>query len=404
MSKPAVTVLIPTYNRAQYLPECLDSVLGQTAPPSQVIVINDGSTDNTREILEPYMGKIEYLEKENGGKSTALNLGMSRVTGDYVWIMDDDDVAFPDHLERHLKLLEANKELGFTYSSYTPVRSRPGERAFRVLRPPKTCDVPEEELFLRLMMNNFMSHPGMVVRTVCYRQVGPFNPQLIRCEDYEMALRLARAFRCERVSGPTFYYRLHDGVRGTAAHPITLKTFRQKIQPFYDRIFLPLRKELSLRDYLPRSWDEQKTERLDERRAYLQRMGIMACQDLLEEMLEDLRLALSDGSDCRPLSEAERAILWNAMGTPHRDDVLFAGPEFLRRIRALCQGEVGHQVHFELARGLYWRFLGALRKRDFAFAFQLVRCACWFLGFRRAVAFALERLQSKAASSWRRGN
>jgi len=404
MAKPAVTVLIATFNRARYLPECLDSVLGQTVPPAQIIVINDGSTDNTREVVEPYMGRIEYLEKSNGGKPSALNLGLSRVTGDYVWIMDDDDIAFPGHLERHLKLLEANKELGFTYSSYIPIRSRPGERAFKVLRPPKTCDVPEEELFLRLMMNNFMSTPGMLVRTVCYRQVGPFDPELVRCEDTEMVLRLVRAFRCARVSGPTFYRRVHDGTRGTAAYPITPKTFRQKIQPFYDRIFLPLRKELSLRDYLPRSWNDRKTEPLDERRAYLQRMAIMASNGLLEEMLEDLRLALGSGSDCRPLSEAERAILWNAMGTPHRDDVLFAGPEFLRRMRALCQGEVGHRIHFELARGLYWRFLGALRKRDFAFAFQLVRCAWWFLGFRRAVAFALQRLKSKAAPSRRRGN
>lgn len=404
MDRPKVSVVMPTYNRADLIGVALESVLNQTLPPSQVIVVNDGSTDNTRAALEPYMSRIEYLERPNGGRARALNTGFSRVTGDYIWTFDDDDIAFPDLLERHLKVLEANPELGFTYSSHIRVRSRPGERAFEVIGPQDMLEIQEEELLLHLMWNAFMNNQGMVVRAECYRQVGPFDPELLRCQDYEMGIRLVRAFRCARVSGPTFYFRVHTGIRGTAGYPIPTKMYRPRIQPFYDRIFLPLRKELSLRDYLPRFWNGRQTEILDERRAYLQRMSIMASKGLMKEMLEDLRLALGDGSDRRPLCEAERAILWAAMGTHHRDDVLFAGPEFLLRIRMLCRGEVGRQVHFELARGLFWRFLGALRTRDFPFAFQLVRCAWWFLGLRLAAAFTLELLKSKTASSRRSGN
>jgi hypothetical protein len=313
--------------------------------------------------------------------------------------MDDDDMAFPDHLERHLKLLEANPGLGFTYSSCIFIRSQPGEKKFIVIGPQGTPDVLEEELFVRVMENVFMGHAAIVVRTSCYKQVGPFDPDLIRCQDYEMVLRLLRAFRCARVSGPTFYVRAHDGLRGTADYPITPKTRRQRIQPFYDRIFLPLRKELTLRDYLPRSWNGRQTEPLDERRAYLQRMSIMASKGLLEEMLEDLASALGNGCDRRDLSDAERAIVRAAMLNADRDDLLFAGPGYLHRIRVLCRGNIGRQVHFELARGITWRFLWALRTCDFAFAFRLVWCASRFVGIRRGVTITFEKLKAKLGLS-----
>ena len=397
MNRPKVSVVMPTWNRADMIADSLDSVLNQTLPPSQVIVVNDGSTDNTREVLEPYRSRIEYLEQPNGGRARALNLGFSRVTGDYIWTFDDDDIAFPDFLERSLKVLEAHPELGFTYSSHIRVQSRSGEKAFKVIGPQDIPDdIPEEDLLLHLMWNAFMNNQGMVVRTSCYRQVGPFNPELLRCQDYDVAMRLVRAFRCARVSGPTFYLRVHSGTRGTATYRIPHSSHRQKIQPFYDRIFLPLRKELTLRDYLPRSWNGRQAEPLDERRAYLQRMSVMASKGLMEEMLEDLSLALGDGSDGRPLSEAEWGILWATMATSHRDDKLLAGPEYLRRIRKLCQGKVGREIHYELARGLYWRFLGALRAHDFSFAFRLIRCAWCFLGIRPSVAFIRERLKRGA--------
>jgi glycosyltransferase involved in cell wall biosynthesis len=394
MDRPKVSVVMPTWNRADLIADSLDSVLNQTLPPSQVIVVNDGSTDRTREVLERYKSRIEYLEQPNGGRARALNLGFSRVTGDYIWTFDDDDIAFPDFLERSLKVFEAHPELGFTYSSHIRVKSRPGEKAFKVIGPQSIADdIPEEDLLISLMLNAFMNNQGMVVRTSCYRQVGPFDPELLRCQDYDVAMRLVRAFRCARVRGPTFYFRVHNGIRGSAKDPISPKMFRQKVQRFYDRIFLPLRKELSLRDYLPRSWNGQQTEYLDERRAYLQRMSVMASKGLMEEMLEDLSLALGDGSDGRPLSEAEWGILWATMSTPTRDDTLFAGPEYVRRIRKLCQGKVGREIHYELARGLYWRFLGALRAHDFSFAFRLTRCAWWFVGIRPSVDFILEKLK-----------
>jgi glycosyltransferase involved in cell wall biosynthesis len=107
-----VSVLIPTFNRANYIVESLESVLSQTRRPAEVIIIDDGSTDDTVERLAPYMQRIAYLRKENGGKSSALNLGMKAVTGEYVWIFDDDDIAYPDALARHAEVFASNPHIG----------------------------------------------------------------------------------------------------------------------------------------------------------------------------------------------------------------------------------------------------------------------------------------------------
>src|SRR3989338_4269347 len=97
---PKITVLIPTFNRAAFLAECLDSLLSQTLPATQILVANDGSTDNTLEVLKPYRNRIDYTETPQLGKPSAINFAMDKVTGDYLWIFDDDDVCLPDALER----------------------------------------------------------------------------------------------------------------------------------------------------------------------------------------------------------------------------------------------------------------------------------------------------------------
>ena len=95
MPDPTVSIIVPTFNRARYLPECLDSLLAQTFPATEIIDVNDSSTDDTARVIRPYLDRITYVEKENGGKSTALNLVLPGIQSDYLWIFDDDDVALP---------------------------------------------------------------------------------------------------------------------------------------------------------------------------------------------------------------------------------------------------------------------------------------------------------------------
>ena len=174
MPVASVTAVIATCNRAQYLGEALDSVLGQTAPPAQVIVVDDGSTDGTAAVLRGYGGRIEVIEQENGGKSRALNRAMPRVRGEYLWIFDDDDIALPDNVERHRAVLDVHPELGFVYSGCSVIRVHADGRVEHRGRMP-VPRVSEDALFPSMIEQNFMQQQGMLVRTRCYAEVGPFD-------------------------------------------------------------------------------------------------------------------------------------------------------------------------------------------------------------------------------------
>src|SRR5580692_6093554 len=114
----SIGVIIPTYNRASMLRECIDSILAQTRPVQQIIVVNDGSTDETESLIASYGERVTLLTKENGGKASALNLALPHCKMDYVWICDDDDIAERDGAEHLAAALDANASVDFAYSTF----------------------------------------------------------------------------------------------------------------------------------------------------------------------------------------------------------------------------------------------------------------------------------------------
>ena len=109
---PKVSIIIPCYNQAQYLPETLDSLLAQTYKHWECIIVNDGSTDNTEEIALKYCEQDErfvYLPKENGGLSSARNAGLDIAKGEYVQFLDSDDILLPNKLECQVRMMEMEK-------------------------------------------------------------------------------------------------------------------------------------------------------------------------------------------------------------------------------------------------------------------------------------------------------
>jgi glycosyltransferase involved in cell wall biosynthesis len=382
MTKPNVSVLIPTFNRAHFLAECLDSVLGQTIPPSQVIVINDGSTDNTREVIAPYMDRIEYIEKENGGKSTALNFAMPRVRGDYVWIMDDDDVALPDAIETHLAVLDNEPDIGFTYTSGYIGRTGPRGGGIQVLRPSPLPGVPEGEFFIRYMQGCLVHHDAMVVRRACYAVLGGFDPELVRGQDYEMTLRLARRFRGLRIDKPTIIVRLHSGVRGSESDQFDAGRRFAKWREYDQKIFRRLRGELELSEYLPAEVGNRPLGPLEMRRAYLTRMCMMVGKGIFDDMLCDLRHALAQTGEGPPLTQPEQDCLSRAVGQLWPGDRLVCDPEFAKSVRLLCTGQAGRDVIIGMARGLYWPVKDALQARRYQVFARIVLGAWRLVGLR----------------------
>ena len=208
-----VSVLVPTFNRGRYIDECLDSLINQTTPPYEIIVIDDGSDDDTADRVRRHGDRLSLHSKENGGKASALNLALPRVGGDFVWMFDDDDVALPDAIARHLAALEAEPKSGFTYSGHFWGADAPNQ-TISIVREYTLPNVPRDAFLLSVLRDCYFALQGVVVRKRCLDAVGPFDESLLRSQDYQMLIRLARQFPAARLDGPTFVFRRHEGQRG----------------------------------------------------------------------------------------------------------------------------------------------------------------------------------------------
>jgi glycosyltransferase involved in cell wall biosynthesis len=207
-----VTAAIPTYNRAAYLPGALDSVFAQTRPPDDVLVVDDGSTDETPEVLAAYADRVRVVRQENGGRSAARNTAVREAYGRFVSFLDSDDRWLPDKLERELPALE-DLGVGLVHG-HVDLIGPDGEPL-----PDETAH--HHELFSRAHRNG-VTYAGyafdcrcfssaITVRKQAVDEVGYYDPALL-LDDYDLYLRLALAWRIVFLEGPAVaLYRHHPG-------------------------------------------------------------------------------------------------------------------------------------------------------------------------------------------------
>jgi len=182
-----VSVVIPTYNSADLVVEAVESVLAQTVPPFEVIVIDDGSTDRTRERLASYGPPVRYVHQENGGVATARNRGVKEAKGDLVAFLDADDAWHPRKLEIQLKVFQRRPELGMLGTGRLDWPNQPFPQLTEAsMKEP--FDVTLDDLIIR---NRFLTSSILIRREVLNR-VGEFDPSLHGPEDYDMWLRVAQ--------------------------------------------------------------------------------------------------------------------------------------------------------------------------------------------------------------------
>ena len=182
-----VSVVIPTYNSGPLVVEAVESVLAQTRAADEVIVVDDGSTDDTAEPLTAFGPPVRYIQKENGGVSTARNRGVAEATGDWVAFLDADDVWHPRKLELQLPVLAANPELGMLG---TRVYDWPALRhpALDTINEARVARVPLKELIIR----NAFTTSTVIARRDVLRSVGEFDTDQFGTEDYDLWLRVAQ--------------------------------------------------------------------------------------------------------------------------------------------------------------------------------------------------------------------
>lgn len=210
MDNPAalVTVIIPAYNRSEYIDHTVRSVLDQTYPQVELIVVDDGSSDGTFERLQAYGDQIRLLTHEghvNRGQSAALNVGLKAARGEFIAILDSDDYWAPDKLERQVAYLQAHPDIGLVYCNGYHVDAE-GQRLY----PFHPQDHSEPNDPNALLLDCYMLLPqSSLVRSEVFRQAGLFDENLRAAQDHDMLIRIAELTRFAYQPEYGFFYRRH---------------------------------------------------------------------------------------------------------------------------------------------------------------------------------------------------
>lgn len=203
--QPLVSVIIPTWNAAAFLPTTLETVFSQTWPALEIIVVDDGSTDNTAELLAEYGGKIKVLHLENsGGPSRPRNCGVKNATGEYIAFFDSDDLMEPEKISQAMEVFATHPEVGFLSSNFRSidvdgcVLKDDYLSEYTVFRKDlQTSELPGVGLlpgalaFKNLIRTNFVGTSSVVCRRECLMGTGPFVEEMKNSDDIEMWRRLA---------------------------------------------------------------------------------------------------------------------------------------------------------------------------------------------------------------------
>lgn len=232
-----VSVIIPTYNRAHLLPAALESVLSQSHPDVEVIVIDDGSTDDTKTVIQPFLDRIVYFETENGGPAHARNIGMRAATGRYIAFLDSDDRYLPGKLELQAAFMDSFPEVGLVSTEVSAfddqgileeyhLRSYHGIWQWRNLTyeqvyeesglfPWSGRDEPVPyyigDVFQYMLMGTLISENTVFFRREVLDEVGFQNEKYRYAQGYDWLVRASKVVRVGFLNVPTYHLRYHDG-------------------------------------------------------------------------------------------------------------------------------------------------------------------------------------------------
>jgi glycosyltransferase involved in cell wall biosynthesis len=211
-ARSKVSVIIPAYNVEAYIGAAIDSALAQTYPDTEVVVVNDGSTDGTLDVIERYRGRITIVDQPNGGASAARNVGIWASSGELIALLDGDDLWLPERTERLVALLESRPDLGMvTSDSYVMDGFTPTERRSYIHRRKRPFPAHEDDQIAEIARRNFL-FISVVFRRSLLEQAGMFADGVPGAEDYELWLRfLLTGARAGYLDEPLGYYRVRPG-------------------------------------------------------------------------------------------------------------------------------------------------------------------------------------------------
>jgi glycosyltransferase involved in cell wall biosynthesis len=396
------SVIIPTFKRAQLLGDAIRAALAQTHTDREILVVDDGSPDDTRSVASTFGEAVRYFRQENKGKSAALNLGISASKGDAIIVLDDDDLFPPWTVAKHAEALERNAAADFSFGRFV---------RFRGDRPPSSSNLCDEEfvpthdprrLVVKLMENCFLPNPAWAVRRQAQMRVGPYDESMYYSHDYDMILRLARKNEGVFIKDdPVLYQRKHLGQRGPSAEETFKLDTVGKWVKYDSLLFARLDREWSLSDFRP--FPDERPSLHQQALALLQKGVILFQRKVYDGAIRALTEYRRDLRDRSP-DPVELKIATGLLGCRYGIADLVAkkslGSDIVHAFRS-THWPLSMRVAF--ASQVRWRVRTALTAGDVRYALDLAKFSCRTFG-PSATAAVLGSRYSFGATQWRRSN
>jgi len=235
-----VSIIIPTYNREQYISQAIESALSQTLKDIEVIVVDDGSTDNTEKVISPYRNRINYIKTENGGVAHARNIGMEMAKGDYVSWLDSDDIYYPYKSELQANFLDKFPEIGMVYTEFSGFDDngyfdeyhlknyhtayKSGALTYEDIFSEKILiknanlkseNLKGETVYMGNIFDAYFQNILVFTNSIMFRKdilnvTGHQNSEFGIFHDLEFVLRICKFFKAAFIDVPTYKLRYHD--------------------------------------------------------------------------------------------------------------------------------------------------------------------------------------------------
>jgi glycosyltransferase involved in cell wall biosynthesis len=204
-----VSVILPVFNGERFIGRAVEQVLAQSYRPLELIVVDDGSTDRTADVLRDVGNEVRVLKQVNQGAYAARNLGLANARGELIAFLDADDAWLPDSLDRRVALFEGRAQLGIAFGDATivdaaGVQSQVTPTRFSIVPPARG------RVFPQLIQENFIPTSSALVRRRCFEELGPFRPVRLAA-DYHKWLQISLQYEVDYVPEAVSIYTVHDG-------------------------------------------------------------------------------------------------------------------------------------------------------------------------------------------------
>lgn len=200
MSRPRVSIILPTYNRAHSISKAIYSILEQTFTDFELIIVDDGSSDQTKNIVKAFTDpRVSYIEHgHNKGVSAARNTGISLAKGNFIAFQDSDDKWYPTKLEKQIKTFsQASPKLGVVYVSTLKIYQHN-----EILLPDPKLKPKSGNVLNKLLISNLFPIPAALIKKQCFKEAGTFDEKLATQEDWELCIRIAQKYHFAHINEP----------------------------------------------------------------------------------------------------------------------------------------------------------------------------------------------------------